>query len=258
MALASSAAPSEAEKAAIAAATARRASRSVRVETGLSQKADSSIEMGAPHADTLGWQNRLEDALGTRSMAFVKTETTQIVNFLRKNGSVDPNQVDAIFAVLDGAKPENEIEAMLVIQMAATHVLAMRSAAALNHSENIPQQDSNSLALTRLTKTFTAQVEALSKLRRGGTQKVTVEHVHVYEGGQAIVGSLPHSGGRGASLENGHQPHAIEQATTLALTECGPMPCQDPQREPLPVTCSRREETVSNARRRAGIRSANG
>jgi hypothetical protein len=39
-----------------------------------------------------------------------------------------------------------------------------------------------------------------AKLRRGGEQKVTVEHVHVYPGGQAIVGSVTHSspeGGRG-------------------------------------------------------------
>jgi hypothetical protein len=31
-------------------------------------------------------------------------------------------------------------------------------------------------------------------MRRGGRQKVIVEHVHVYPGGQAIVGNVTHTG----------------------------------------------------------------
>ena len=34
------------------------------------------------------------------------------------------------------------------------------------------------------------QIEALAKLKRGGEQTVRVEHVHVYPGGQAIVGKV--------------------------------------------------------------------
>ena len=40
------------------------------------------------------------------------------------------------------------------------------------------------------------QMEALKKYRTGGEQKVTVEHVTVNSGGQAIVGNIP-TGGRG-------------------------------------------------------------
>ena len=39
------------------------------------------------------------------------------------------------------------------------------------------------------------QAEALSKLKRGGEQTVRVEHVHVYPGGQAIVGTVTRDGG---------------------------------------------------------------
>ncbi len=42
-------------------------------------------------------------------------------------------------------------------------------------------------AIARLAKAFAMQVEALRRLRNGGSLLVRVEHVHVHEGGQAIV-----------------------------------------------------------------------
>ena len=43
---------------------------------------------------------------------------------------------------------------------------------------------------TKLLRTYTMQMEVLAKLKRGGEQTVRVEHVHVYPGGQAIVGAV--------------------------------------------------------------------
>ena len=63
--------------------------------------------------------------------------------------------------------------------------------------DNIPQQDSAERAFNKLARTFTAQIEALKRYRTGGEQRMTVEHVTVNEGGQAIVGNVSH-GGRGA------------------------------------------------------------
>ena len=166
--------------------------------------------------------------------------------------------LDAVLAVLDGAEPQNEIEAMLVIQMAITHALAMRSARLMAGSKEIPQQDSNGLALHRLTRTFTTQIDALAKLRRGGEQKVTVEHVHVYPGGQAIVGNVTHSPGAGGIIENSGQPHAAKDPRTLALAAGPTVLCQDAQREAVPVTNRSRQETLPDARRGGGIRSAEG
>jgi hypothetical protein len=44
------------------------------------------------------------------------------------------------------------------------------------------------IALIKLSRTYATLVEALNRHRGKGQQKVTVEHVHVHEGGQAIVG----------------------------------------------------------------------
>jgi hypothetical protein len=45
-------------------------------------------------------------------------------------------------------------------------------------------------AFNRLSRTFIAQVDALKKYRTGGEQKMTAEHVHVHEGGQAPMTGL--------------------------------------------------------------------
>jgi hypothetical protein len=39
----------------------------------------------------------------------------------------------------------------------------------------------------KMMRTFTAQLEALNRYRAKGQQKMTVEHVHVNERGQAIL-----------------------------------------------------------------------
>jgi hypothetical protein len=55
-------------------------------------------------------------------------------------------------------------------------------------------QECGSLA-AKLLRTYTAQVEVLARLRRGCEQRVIVQHVHINEGGQAIVGAVNHPGG---------------------------------------------------------------
>ncbi len=45
-------------------------------------------------------------------------------------------------------------------------------------------------AAARLMKTFAMQVEVFRRLRHGGQQFVRVEHVHVNDGGQALIGNV--------------------------------------------------------------------
>ncbi|MGC1863857.1 MAG: hypothetical protein WA733_22740 [Methylocystis sp.] len=45
-------------------------------------------------------------------------------------------------------------------------------------------------AAGRLLKAFATQVELLRRLRHGTGQYVRVEHVHIHEGGQAVIGNV--------------------------------------------------------------------
>jgi hypothetical protein len=103
-----------------------------------------------------------------------------------------------MLSVVRGVKPTDEVESMLAAQMAAVHMATMTFARRIAHVENIPQQDSAERAFNKLARTFTMQLEALKRYRTGGEQKVTVKHVTINEGGQAIVGNVS-QGARGFS-----------------------------------------------------------
>jgi hypothetical protein len=98
---------------------------------------------------------------------------------------------------VDGMKPRDPAEVALVTQMAAIHQATMMMARRLNHVENIAQQDSAEKALNKLARTYAAQMDTLKRYRSKGQQTVTVQHVNVEDGGQAIVGNVE-TGGRGS------------------------------------------------------------
>jgi hypothetical protein len=252
-------APSDAERQEIAAASGRQKKRPPRVAVGIRQPENAMMEISPTHSDGKGWRTRLEDALGTAS-TFVDTELVRLMTVFRdRKGIIDERAVNAALAVVDGLKPQNEIEAMLALQMAATHALAMKFGALLNSGavETIPQQDSAALTLSRLQRAFTTQMDALSNMRRGGRQKVVVEHVHVYPAGQAIVGNVTHTG-RGVSNENGGQSHAADDKRAIAASASVPMWGPDPPREALPIPNGEGQEALPDARRSAGHRSPEG
>jgi hypothetical protein len=106
----------------------------------------------------------------------------------------------------------------------------MTFARRLAHVENIPQQDSAERAFNKLTRTFATQMEALKRYRTGGEQKVTVQHVSVSEGGQAIVGNVTQ-----AQRENAPDNKA-------ATTPIRPMPIIGKNKELAPVPARRKRD----------------
>jgi hypothetical protein len=103
--------------------------------------------------------------------------------------------VNASLAFIEGAKPRGEVECALVVQMACTHTAAMSVlgtfAGVRGHGRDVPLKVS---AAARLMRAYASQVETLRRLRNGGSQIVRVEHVHVNEGGQALIGNVRKDG----------------------------------------------------------------
>ncbi|MDF2366330.1 hypothetical protein [Sneathiella sp.] len=131
---------------------------------------------------------------------------------LQASGSKDDDtdtiakKVTADIGLVASIAPMDGVEGMLAVQMAATHRAIMKATMQLNHAETIPQSDSAANRMTKLMNVYTRQVETLNKHRGKGQQKMTVEHVHVNEGGQAIIGTVEGGGGK---TEKGGQPHAL-------------------------------------------------
>jgi hypothetical protein len=82
--------------------------------------------------------------------------------------------------------------------MACTHSAAMSVlgtfAGAHGYDRNTPAKVS---AAARLLRAYATQVEALRRLKNGGSQVVRVEHVHVNQGGQALIGNVKSRPGPG-------------------------------------------------------------
>ncbi|PSL21382.1 hypothetical protein [Shimia abyssi] len=93
-------------------------------------------------------------------------------------------------AIVREIAPRDGVERMLAVQMATTHVALIRQGGRMANAEQLPQFEAHERAYNKLARTYTSQVEALRKYRNGGKQTVTVQHVNVEDGGQAIVGNV--------------------------------------------------------------------
>lgn len=99
-----------------------------------------------------------------------------------------------------GIAPRDEAEGLLSAQLVALYWHTMKSLQVAAHNHLNPYQYTTfSNQAVKLARTYAALLESLGKYRSGGQQKMTVEHVHVHNGGQAIVGQV--QGGRGGKNE---------------------------------------------------------
>ena len=140
-------------------------------------------------------------------------------------------QFSATVAALIGIGPKDELEGMMAAQLIAAHNAAMECyRRAMIGEQNFEGRRENLAQANKLSRTYATLLEALNRHRGKGQQKVTVEHVHVHSGGQAVVGVVQPAGGRGrANSED--QPHAKQ----IAHAPEPAMRSPDPARELVPV-----------------------
>ena len=130
--------------------------------------------------------------IGVTDSDFHSGLTAQIACLGSQGQKTDSRASNFVLSVVRSVEPRDALEAMLATQMGAIHAATLMMARRLNHVDTIPQQDSAERALNKLARTFATQMETLKRYRTGGQQRVTVEHVTVNAGGQAIVGAVNH------------------------------------------------------------------
>jgi hypothetical protein len=167
------------------------------------------------HEDYDVGQAQLMESLNVHDQDFLHGILNQLANIAGSGAFETEKGMNFILSVVKNIEPQDHVEVMLAVQMAAVHMASMTFTRRLNYVANLPQQDSAEKALNKLMRTFTAQMEALRKYRTGGEQKVTVQHVHVNEGGQAVVGTVTHPGGGGEKSEE--PPHAVGHAESTEM-----------------------------------------
>jgi hypothetical protein len=197
-------------------------------------KNGSDPEIGIDHPDELVGEVLVHGILASADRDFVQGIASQLANASRHGQDIDEHELNFRLSVIKGIEPRNQLEAMLAAQMAAVHMASMTFAGRLAHVDDIPQQDSAVRAFNKLTRTFAMQMEALNRYRSGAEQKVTLQHVSVAEGGQAIVGNVTQ-----APRENG-QEKAATPPPVRTDTNVVPMPSIGKSKEHDPLSVRRK------------------
>jgi hypothetical protein len=167
-------------------------------------------------------KGRLKDIGGSQSDHWNNILANQAVQALWvKNSSPEERdkQLSATIAALIGIAPKDELEGMMAAQLVAAHNAAMECyRRAMIGEQTFEGRRENLAQANKLSRTYAALLEALNRHRGKGQQKVTVEHVNVHSGGQAVVGMIaspPSQPGGGDRSNLEEQPHAKQIAHAL-------------------------------------------
>ena len=135
---------------------------------------------------------RMNELLGTDTIDAANGIFQTALHALGKSAEPHGSMASAMFAELE---PRDAIEAMLIAQMTATHVAISTLTGRMTYQTRSEVRESLERSVTRLSRTYLAQMDALKKHRAKAQQTVRVERVTVNEGGQAIVGDVSGVGG---------------------------------------------------------------
>jgi hypothetical protein len=178
------------------------------------------------HPDEFVGDLLLKQALGTTNSYFSHGLVGQLAGLGSQGNQIDEYETNFLLSIVEGIKPNDQLEAMLAAQMAAIHNLTMTLARRLSLAETLPEQDSAERALNKLARTFATQMETLKRYRAGSEQTVNVQHVSVSEGGQAIVGNVTQT-----PRENAPDKPAAGSPLALPDARATPMPVMDKSEE---------------------------
>jgi hypothetical protein len=156
-------------------------------------KQKGTLTVGAAEGDSV--EARLLETTGVAVPDAALHLLKQVAATATDAGQLD--EASAMMAMMSGIAPQDELEGMLAAQMVALHTLAMEcSKRAMLEGQTYEGVNAGVTRATKLMRTFAGHVEALEKYRNKGQQRITVQHVNVEDGGQAIVGNIS-TGGQG-------------------------------------------------------------
>jgi hypothetical protein len=140
----------------------------------------------------LAERDQLEALFGTRTFEAAEAILRSGLNSFGERGF---DYLELVPAMAVEMEPQDAVEAMLLTQMAATHFAMTQMSLKMHHAPSYQMQESYERSMTRLGRTYLAQMEQLKKYRAKAQQVVRVERGEVKEGGQAIVGDISYRRG---------------------------------------------------------------
>lgn len=177
-------------------------------------KADELLNLQHPPVVGPGGEVTREQTAGLGGKrAFIRETLQQDASRIAEDASIRRADLlllpsfNAVATGIDAAESigaQNSLEKMLAHQLAVAHEAGMRlmDRALCYDAGGRAMKEGDSVeacrlanAAARLLSVYQAGLLTLQKLRTGGNQTVTVQHVNVQPGGQAVIGNVGGGGG---------------------------------------------------------------
>jgi len=154
----------------------------------------SLVDEGEHPLDLLA---RYAESVGSVSEDFRTFLFAQLKGILPPHGVSEETMINAALAFTHGIRPMDELEGLFAVQLFSLHVVGLEMLRRSITAKDVFGNEVNALTgsnvklADRILRAFRETSSALQKHRgKGSQQRVTVEHVHVSDGGQAIVGTV--------------------------------------------------------------------
>lgn len=212
------------------------------VQVTLARKPEGGMMIGIAGDCEAHGLLKLQKTFAAITMDPVNTRANELLRYLSSVGADNTDRYNAALSFIESMAPQNQAEALLLVQMYVTHDAAIRALSQLGQSEWVPTAQTFGNLATKLLRTSQGQMETLARMRRGGEQ--VVRHIHVdNRGGQAVIADNVNTGGKGNGKID-DQSHATGSAGI------GPaLLGSDAFGSGVPIPSREGAETVPNARR---------
>jgi hypothetical protein len=211
------------------------------VKVTLTSQPGGGISIGFAAGTEVHGLLKLQKAFAAVSIDPVNARANELLKYLGSVGADNADRYNAALSFIESMDPQNQAEALLLVQMYVTHDAAIRALTRIGSAEWVPTVQMFGNLATKLLRTSQGQMETLARMRRGGEQ--VVRHVHVdNRGGQAVIAENVHTGGkRNGKIDD--QSHAAG-AAGLGPALLG----ADPFGNGVPISSCERPKAVPNAR----------
>lgn len=141
------------------------------------------------------WRQQLCQAVGIPDLPLVAHVLEQTIKVVPSGSGTSGVDADAVLAALCELNGLFGQVLLLKAQMVACHHHAMTLMAKATRTASDMATHEHLKLATKLMGAYAGHMSLLDKLLKGGNQTMTVRHVHVHDGGQAIVGCVRGGGG---------------------------------------------------------------
>ena len=132
----------------------------------------------------------LSKATGTVHWDLARDLVIQALMVLPPRVGDEQHALDAVISALLEIEPRDGLEGMLAVQLVVLHKLAMQYLKTSSTTKDPEMAYYREKQAAKTLRLFRSQLEGLFRYRSRGQQKIIVKHVHVNEGGQAVIGNI--------------------------------------------------------------------